>query len=245
MRCETARDLICVGIDGDLSATRTQELRDHVADCADCRNFAREMNALRDDLRRFAGLLAPPTLRADLSAALDAAERDQLPFQRRPIVRQAMAMAAVCLLSVFGTWTFLREAPPADARAEVLTAHIRSLLQDSPIQIASSDSHTVRPWFNGRVEFAPVVRDLTADGFPLIGGRLDYLAGRRVAALVYKRRLHVVNVFIWPTPKEAHDTVQAIQTDEYSLLTWTRGGLRFWAVSDLNPMELAELRALL
>ena len=158
--------------------------------------------------------------------------------------RQAAALAACSLLSILSTWAVLRLPDPAPATAhDVVAAHVRSLIQDSPIQVASSDSHTVRPWFNGRVEYAPPVKDLTAEGFQLVGGRLDYVDGHRVATLVYRRRLHTISVFIWPE-HAALPAGQAVSAG-LNLLSWTKDGLAWWAVSDLNADELRELRALL
>src|SRR6185437_9388854 len=127
----------------------------------------------------------------------------------------------------------------------ILTAHVRSLLQDSPIQVASSDAHTVKPWFTGRVDFAPEVKDLTAEGFPLLGARLDYVHGRRVGALVYRRRLHTVNVFMWGAPG-TEDTAPTLATKNgYNLLVWSKGGVTYWAVSDVDARELQRLYSLL
>ena len=126
---------------------------------------------------------------------------------------------------------------------EVVSAHVRSLLQDSPFQVASSDTHTVKPWFSGRIDFSPAVKDLTAEGFPLLGGRIDYIGERRVAALVYRRRQHAVNVFLWPstgTGEPGHDALKG-----YNLLAWNSGGMTYWAISDLNGEELQQLQALL
>ncbi len=115
------------------------------------------------------------------------------------------------------------------------------LLQASPMQIAFSDSHTVKPWFAGRLEFAPAVKDLAADGFPLAGARLDYIGRCRVAALVYRCRLHVVNVFLWPsTEVEAAPREPSVR--DYNLISWRRGGIADWAVSDLGMAELRELQ---
>jgi anti-sigma factor RsiW len=127
---------------------------------------------------------------------------------------------------------------------DVLAAHVRALMQDNAVQIASLDTHTVKPWFAGRLEFAPAVKDLSAEGFALAGGRLDYVGGRRVAALVYRRRLHQVSVFVWPADGDAV-TPSAARLDGYNLVSWQRGGMTFWAVSDLNEGELRELQSLL
>src|SRR5262249_39585504 len=128
---------------------------------------------------------------------------------------------------------------------DVFAAHVRSLLQDSPTQVASSDSHTVKPWFAGRLEYAPAVKDLAAEGFPLAGARLDYVGERRVAALAYRRRLHVISVFVWPSNDAADSAPHAVAYRGYNLLTWSRGGTAYWAISDLNMNELRQLQALL
>jgi anti-sigma factor RsiW len=120
-----------------------------------------------------------------------------------------------------------------------------SISPKSPIQVASADPHTVRPWFNDRVEFAPAVKDLAADRFRLVGARLDYVGGRGVSALVYMRRLHVVNVFVWPSPRDEDASPRLIQLNGYNAVSWSRAGIAYWAVSDLNAAELRQLSSLL
>jgi anti-sigma factor RsiW len=128
---------------------------------------------------------------------------------------------------------------------EVQGAHVRSLLVEGHLHdVASTDQHTVKPWFDGRIDFAPPVTDEVAAGFPLLGGRLDYVAGHPAAALVYGRRLHHINVFVWPEREgsggAAHD-----ERNGYVLEHWTANGMSFWAVSDLNPAELLSFAQLL
>ena len=120
---------------------------------------------------------------------------------------------------------------------------MRSLLQESPIQVASSEAHTDKPWFAGRLEFAPSVKDLTAEGFPLAGARLDYIGDRRVAALVYHRRLHVVNVFEWPATDGADSAPRDFVHKGYNVVSWGKGGIAYWAISDLNIGELRLLQS--
>src|SRR5262249_13004801 len=138
------------------------------------------------------------------------------------LVRQAAAILIVCVASVALTWWWVRANDAHEALArDVLAAHIRSLLQDNTVQVAARDTHTVKPWFAGRLEFTPVVKDLSAEGFQLVGGRLDFVGGQRVAAIVYRRRLHQVNVFIWP----GSDTrLSSARINGYNLLSWSRGG---------------------
>ena len=113
------------------------------------------------------------------------------------------------------------------------------------MDVISTDQHTVKPWFNGRVDFSPPVNDFAADGFRLVGGRLDYLDGRPVAALVYQRRKHIVNVFVWPAADGSQSAVEITAHDGYNLLHWRRGGMNYWMASDLNAQEMGDFARLL
>lgn len=128
---------------------------------------------------------------------------------------------------------------------EVVASHIRSLQPGHLMDVQSTDQHTVKPWFNGKVDFSPSVTDFAQQGYPLVGGRLDYLSGRNVAALVYQRRQHLINVYEWPDDSKADRPVRAASRDGYNMLIWQRNGMYFCAVSDLNPSELREFSQLL
>jgi anti-sigma factor RsiW len=129
---------------------------------------------------------------------------------------------------------------------ELVAGHVRSqMLPSHRFDVASSDPHTVKPWFEGKLDFAPPVKDLAGQGFPLIGGRLDYLHNRPVAALVYQRRKHTINLFIWPSPPGSGPATKKTTHNGYNLLKWTKSGMTFWAVSDLNERELQEFARLI
>jgi anti-sigma factor RsiW len=162
-----------------------------------------------------------------------------LPARISGLVRQwlfipSLAALAASLLLVFSpmqTRTSLQE--------EVIAGHVRSLLVDHLTDVATSDQHTVKPWFNGKIDFSPPVVDLAPQGFPLVGGRVDYLDGRVVAALVYKRHGHLINVFVWPAPAAAS---RISSRDGYNIENWSKDGLTFWAVSDTAADDLVRLR---
>ncbi len=160
--------------------------------------------------------------------------------------RRVAAACALCIASSAATYVATTRLDRArDLRDELTAAHVRSLLQDNPMQVASSDSHTVRPWFAGRVEFAPNVKDLSAQGYPLQGARLDLVAGRRTAVAVYKRDKHWINIYMWPSAAAESLPGGLFTRAGYNLLTWTRDGVLYCAVSDLNMTDLRELARLL
>jgi anti-sigma factor RsiW len=256
MRCEEVQDLASAWLDNELPDSRSRTVAEHEAGCEACRAYVADLRSISAGLARLGREPAPPGL-ADRIRVMIAEEqgseqpvRTVIPFAPRGrwagFVQQAASMAAVCLLSVFGTWAVVHRPDTVPATEhDVVAAHVRSLLQNSPIQVPSSDSHTVRPWFNGKVEFAPPVKDLTAEGFPLVGGRLDYVDGHRVATLVYRHGLHTISVFVWPEAADTASQKARPQVEGLNVLSWTKDGMVWWAVSDMEPGELKEMRSLL
>ena len=254
MRCDRALELISAFVDGELDGEDRQAVAAHIEACADCAALAVDIQRMSKAIAEVRREPAPEALalrvRSTLASAAVDHERGKKRFVlwRVPsgIVRQAGMLAASCALSVILTWSFMASTGQANRlEQELLTAHIRSLLQDSPIQVASSDAHNVKPWFAGRVDFAPDVKDLTVEGFPLLGGRLDYVGERRVGTLVYRRRLHVVNVFMWTAPSLDDVAPKLTTKNDYNLLAWSKTGVTYWAISDLDALELERLQRLL
>lgn len=231
--------------DGELDAAGAAEFEAHLDGCSACAQALAAQQSLR-------GALGAADLYAKAPAALRARVRTELPMSRAVAPRRArwrsLGVAASLMLVLFGLWRTVpawREgAAEREVARQVLDAHLRSLQLTHLTDVASTDQHTVKPWFVGKLDFAPAVVDLTSDGFPLVGGRLDVVGGQSVAALVYGRRKHVINVFVWPS--ESPDTaLQSGAQRGYAWIQWTRGGMRFWAVSDVAAPDLEEFARLL
>jgi anti-sigma factor RsiW len=258
--CERVRDLLGAFQDSELRGDDRDAVAAHLTSCASCTELLADNQRIGRTLRQHGRLAAPPALAARISAALDTVDREPVtamaapapfkaPARQNRLTRyatQAAAMAAACSISAGATWWMMVSGNQSGMiERELLNAHLRSLLQDSQVQIASSDQHTVRPWFTGRADFAPGVKDLKAEGFPLTGGRLDYVADRRAAVLVYQRKLHVINVFMWPAAAAGESAPRLSTRSGYNMLSWTRNAVTYAAVSDLNAAELRQLQSLL
>jgi len=232
-------------LDGELAATDAAELEAHLRACPHCARVEQRRRALsaavRDQMPRFR---APDTLRVRVRAAVRA-ETSQTAYHR-PYPWRALAVAASLAVVAFGSWQLaLRRAGGEDITNQVLASHVRSLMPGHLTDVLSSDQHTVKPWFNGKLDFSPPVYDFAGRGFPLIGGRLEYVAGRPVAALVYGRRQHVINVFLWPAERESTGGRPATTQQGYHLLHWTTPAYSYWVASDLGLPELRDFEALL
>jgi len=241
MQCDEVRPRLEAYVDGELAEAERVQLRDHLADCPECGPEATALEHLRDGIRQSAPVYrAPEALRSEIRFAL----RRQAATSARG-ARPApgwLAYAASILLAVAvgsgGTLLITGERQEDAVANELIDSHLRSLLGNHLADVASSDQHTVKPWFAGRSELSPPAVDLAGEGFPLVGGRLDLIAGKPIPALVYRRREHVVNVFVLPASRG--DLAKTLTRRGYSLRHWDEGDLGFWAVTDAAPSELAE-----
>jgi anti-sigma factor RsiW len=271
MDCNEVRALVPAYVDREVGISDARSIEAHLETCEACRTDRNVQSTLKGSVAMHATYLrAPSALAERIAAAIGADAESQgadalvQPTQGRSPARPdnprqaptwqrwfrahglaaglVMASAAAVFLATAAYVALPR--PGAALGAELVASHVRSLVSNRGIDVASSDQHTVKPWFDGKIDYAPSVHDLTSDGFPLVGGRVDYVDHRRVATLVYRRRLHVIDLYVWPEANAGADSTRATR-DGYQLLGWHHQGMRYWAVSDIEPSELDKLRATL
>ncbi|MDB6053722.1 MAG: zinc-finger family protein [Verrucomicrobiales bacterium] len=241
MNCQQAKPIVEAYADGALEAAMIMELERHLHDCPACAQALRNVQSLKKALQQDAHYFAAPTelrrrVKAELNSKSELKSRSSM-WNWLTAATTGMATACLALLLVVSLGR-----PSAEQRLtqEIVSSHVRSLMADHVLDVVSTDQHTVKPWFNGKLDFSPPVKDLAAKEFPLIGGRLDYLGGRNVAALIFRRQKHVINLFIWPTKEKNSEPALITSSQGYHLIHWSEVGMVFWAVSDLNEKELME-----
>lgn len=248
MTCELTGSVLHGYLDGELDAARAADFERHLVSCAECFRALEAQENLRASLQN-AGLRerAPAAVRDRLRAELGASGRvAPAPLLTSPRWSWLAAAAAFLLIVVAG-WRLLPGRYDGDGGAlasAVIDAHLRSLQPGHLQDVISTDQHTVKPWFDGKLDFAPPVGDFAEQGLPLQGGRLDVVRGRSVAVLVYGRRKHLINVFIWPTSDPDSRTSSGSQVG-YNWIDWRKNGMEFCAVSDVNADDLREVQRLL
>jgi len=247
MNCQESARLMPGYFDSELDLVHSLEVEDHLRTCPSCAATLEADRALRTAISRSnLRYSAPPTVVRNVRAAVENA------FPRKTRVRrwtwQWSFAAAALLLCAILTWKLLPANNPTNSAAladEAIADHIRALMPGHLSDVESTDQHTVKPWFDGKLDFAPPVENFAAQGFPLIGGRLDYLAHHPAAALVYERRKHFISVFLLPATGEPDRPESSTSERGYHVISWTRASMNYWLVSDVNPAELEELAKLL
>jgi anti-sigma factor RsiW len=242
MSCEDDRGLLHAYVDGELDLVRSLEIEKHLRGCKTCAQTVANQQAIASAMHGRSFYFRPPReLRPRVHAALRGT--------RKNIRWSMLALAAGLLIAgvfadrlvQFGS----RSRSENLVAQEVLDSHLRSLMPGHLSDVQSSDRHTVKPWFNGKLDFSPPVADFAEQGFPLIGGRLDSVEGRTVAVLVYQRRQHLINLYVWPSPNSSDSGTSMTAHQGYSMIHWTRAGTAWWLASDVNAADLETLAGLL
>jgi anti-sigma factor RsiW len=234
MSCEYVERDLDAYLDRELDAQAATAARAHLIECAACRRRVAERETLSRLVRAAPYYSAPDRLRARVLG-----QTTRPKSVRRILTRAAAAVLFISVGTGIGVWRSAATRGDALARA-VVDSHVRSLMANHLFDVASTDQHTVKPWFLGKLDFTPPVVDLASIGFPLVGGRLDYLNGRPVAALVYERRKHTINVFVSPRQDDAYAGAYVRSVRGFRIHHWIRDGMSLWAVSDLNDSELTQ-----
>jgi mycothiol system anti-sigma-R factor len=248
--CEVSKTVLHGYLDNELDAARAADFEHHMESCRECTNALGAEESIRASLQR--ALLyerAPSALRDRVRAEMKAITRAETAKETSPPAWRWLAVAASILLVAGMFWLAMPAFVPKQSgisvtAVEMIDAHIRSLQPGHLVDVPSSDQHTVKPWFDGKLDFIPPVKDYSDEGFNLVGGRLDVLNGRNVAALVYMRRKHYINVFVWPTTDPDTPIHPPGSRQGYNWVHWRHNGMEFCAMSDAAAPDLRELAQL-
>jgi len=249
MNCPDILKLLHAYLDKELDLSTMLEVESHLEHCDSCRRELQALTAMGATIRREAHYFqASERLRQRIQAGINTTDRKKRWFHGVfvfPSSRPLLVSLATIALAV-GLGSYLAQPSRSDRLTqEIVSSHVRSLMAEHLTDVASSDQHTVKPWFTGKLNYSPQVVDLTEHGFPLVGGRLDYLDAHPVTALVYRRRQHSINVFVWPSTPEDNAKETGRTINGYNLFSFSSGGMAYWVISDLNPNELKTLVELL
>jgi anti-sigma factor RsiW len=241
LNCTRLLQVFDAYLDGELDAATGGEIAEHLAGCPACRAHKAEREELRQQVRAQAPYFhAPDTLRQTIRRSLTTTPARVVRGTRTPSWRQACALASVALVvGVLAGYWWAQPLPDNALREQVVASHVASLADPGRLtDVTSPDRHVVKPWFQGKIDFAPVVRDLSGSGYALAGARLDKVAGRQAVAVVYRVRRHVVNLFVWNTSENESEALAVSTVHGFSVAMWAAGGLRFAAAADVDAGEL-------
>ena len=250
MNCDFVQTTVHAYFDGELDALRSADFEDHLELCSDCKDELKKIGALRRRLQEselFERASSQLRDRIRKQITKDGDGRHSALFSGRRVILipafGALVAAAACLVLVFSI--FQSHSRSTRITAELIDAHVRSLQPGHLTDVLSTDQHTVKPWFEGKLDFIPPVADYSAQGFPLIGGRLDVVDGHNVAALVYARRKHFINLFVWPYHEKEWSFVSSGSRQGYNWMTWQSGDMQFCLISDAADTDLYDLKGLM
>ena len=246
--CNESQSLMAAYIDGELDSANAIQYRLHLETCAECTGAYRELHDLHTTIKTHGtNHVAPSYLRHRIQAALPRPSRRSLKFANLPWAWINFGVAITCTLAFAVMCSLYLSVPSLQDRIEdeIVASHTRSLMAAHLSDVISTDQHTVKPWFSGKLDFSPTVYDFAQQEFPLVGGRLDYVDHRAVAALAYRHRLHVLNLFVWPEPSQKGAAQLAVSKQGYQLIHWTQSGMCYWLISDMNAQDLNEFKHLL
>jgi anti-sigma factor RsiW len=247
MTCKETKPLLNAYVDGELDSAGSPAVETHMRGCASCLGEVESLHALASAIENGSLRFKAP---AHLKRKVQGATRAAKPPARSSFFdwRWASVLASVVLVAAV-TWTttthWTRSASETLLVNDIVSSHVRSMMANHVTDVASSNSHTVKPWFSGKLDYSPPTKDFTEQGYRLIGGRLDYLDNRPVAALVYQRSQHFINLFVWPSNDSASAKEQQLARQGYNLIHWNQSGTTYWLVSELNLPELEECARLL
>ena len=249
MECKEARALLSARVDRELDARGATELDEHLRGCEGCRAQLAGLQSVRASVSAHATRHSAPSELADrIGDAVASASSRPGRSNSRLWQGAGLGAAATAVLAIALGVGWMNTLPSRDDLLvdDAVVNHVRSLQGNHAVDVASSDQHTVKPWFNGKLDYAAPVRDLAGDGFPLIGGRLDYFDGRPVAVLLYRHNLHTINVFVLPAKDgQGAASTRALNRRGFAIERWTKDGMAYWAVSDADAVTVAQLATLL
>ena len=246
MTCKETKPLLNAYVDGELDSAGSLGVETHMRGCTSCLTDVDNLHALASAIKNASlRFKAPAHLKKTIQGAIREANPQPI-FSLFPW-RWASALVPVLLVATL-TWMFTTPWARSSDTAlvnDIVSSHVRSMLANHATDVASSDQHTVKPWFGGKLDYSPPTKDLTEQGFRLVGGRLDYLDNRPVAALVYQRNQHFINLFVWPSSNTGIGQEEQLARQGYNLIHWTQAGMTYWLISELNLPELKECAQLL